>query len=63
MHKLVAALRRGGRRFQGPKHRDGQGERHDYGEENVEVLAHPLGCIDLHFQWQVWAAGGYMAAK
>ena len=31
----------GGRRLQGPEHRDGQGERHDYGKVNVEVFAHP----------------------
>ena len=41
VHKLVAALRRWGRHLQGPEHRDGQGERRDNGEENVEVLAHP----------------------
>ena len=35
----------GGRRLQGPQHRDGQGERHDYGEGDVEVLAHPAGGI------------------
>ena len=40
MHELVAALRGRGRRLQWPEHRDGQGERHDYGEGNVEVLAH-----------------------
>ena len=28
------------------------------GEENVEVLAHPLGFIDPHFQWQAQASGG-----
>ena len=35
MHQLVAALGCRGRRLQGPEHCDGQGERHDYGEENV----------------------------
>ena len=60
VHKLVAALRRWGRRLQGPEHRDGQGERHDYGEENVEVLAHLLGCIDPHCQWQVRASAGWI---
>jgi len=40
VHELVAALGRRGRRLQGPEHRDGQGERHDYGEGDVEVLAH-----------------------
>ena len=40
VHELVAALRRRGRRLQGPEHRDTQGERHDYGEGDVEVLAH-----------------------
>ena len=60
MHKFVAALRRWGRRLQGSEHRDGQGERRDYGEENVEVLAHSLGCIDPHFRWQVQASGGWI---
>ena len=58
MHELVAALRRRGRLVQWPEHRDSKGERHNNGEENVEVLAHPLGCIDPHFQWQVRASGG-----
>ena len=40
--ELVAALGRGGRRLQGPEHRDGQGERDDYCEGEVEVLAHAL---------------------
>ena len=40
VHEFVAALRRRGRRLQGPEHRDTQGERHDYGEGDVEVLAH-----------------------
>ena len=31
VHELVAALRRWGRRLHGPEHRDGQGERHNYG--------------------------------
>ena len=31
VHELVAALRRRGRRFNGPEHRDGQGERHNDG--------------------------------
>ena len=43
--ELVASLRRRGRRLQGPEHRDGEAERHDYGEGNVEVLAPPPGCI------------------
>ena len=38
VHELVAALRP--RRLQGPEHRDGQGERHNYGEGDVEVLSH-----------------------
>ena len=58
MHELVAALRRRGRLVQWPEHRDSKGERHNNGEENVEVLAHPLGCMDLYFQWQVRASGG-----
>ena len=40
MHELVAAFRRRGWRLQGPEHRDGEGERHDYGEWDVKVLAH-----------------------
>ena len=47
MHELVAALRRRGRRLQGPEHRDTQGERHDYGEGDVEVLAHAIGLTAL----------------
>ena len=31
VYQFVAALRRRGRRFNGPEHRDGQGERHNYG--------------------------------
>ena len=56
--ELVAALRRRGRRLQGPEHRDGQGERHDYGEGYVEVLAHPPGYIDPQSQWQPRAPVG-----
>ena len=40
VHELVAALRRRGQRLQGPEHRYGERERHDYGEGDVEVLAH-----------------------
>ena len=40
VHELVAALGRRGRRLQRPEHCDGEGQRHDYGEGNVEVLAH-----------------------
>ena len=29
----------------GPEHRDGQGERRGERQLNVEVLAHPPGCI------------------
>ena len=58
VHQLVAALRRRGRRLQGPKHRDGQGERHGDCQGDVEVLAHPPGCIDLQSQWQAWASVG-----
>jgi len=47
VHELVAALRRRGRRVQGPEHRDGQGERDDYGEGDVEVLAHAIGLTAL----------------
>ena len=38
----VAALGCVRRRLQGPEHRDGQGERDDYCEGDVEVLAHAL---------------------
>ena len=44
VHELVASLRCRGRRLQGPEHCDSQGERHDYGEGDVEILAHLLGC-------------------
>jgi hypothetical protein len=40
VHQLVAALRRRGRRLLGSEYRDGQGERHNEGEGDVEVLAH-----------------------
>ena len=53
VNELVAALRRGGWRLQGPEHCDGQGERHGDCKRNVEVLAHPPSCIDPKFQWQV----------
>ena len=45
VHQLVASLRRWGRCLQWPQHRDGQGERHDKRQGDVEVLAHPPGCI------------------
>ena len=38
-----------------PEHRDGQGEGHGERQGDVEVLAHPPGCIDPQSQWQVWA--------
>jgi hypothetical protein len=60
VHELVAALRRRGRRLQGPEHRDGQGERHDYGEGDVEVLAHPSGCIGQAVQRQAWASDRFI---
>ena len=63
MHQLIAALRRWGRRLQGPEHRDGQGERHYYGEENVEVLAHPPGFIWQAKQRQACAAGVRIRGK
>ena len=45
VHQLIASFRRRGRLIHWPEHRDGQGERHNNGKENVEVLAHPPGCI------------------
>ena len=63
MHELVAALRRRGRLVQWPEHRDGKGERHNNGEENVEVLAHPLGCIGRAEQRQARASVGVFSAK
>ena len=48
MHELVAALRRRGRRLQGPEHRDGKGERHGECQGDVEVLAQPPG-----YNWQL----------
>jgi len=47
VHELVAAIRRRGRRLRGPEHRDTQGERHNYGEGDVEVLAHTIGLTAL----------------
>ena len=63
MYELVAALRRRRWRLQGPEHCDGQGERHYYGEENVEVLAHPSGCIWGDAQRQARAAGGHIRGE
>ena len=63
VYQLVAALRRRGRRLQGPEHRDGQGERHNNGEENVEVLAHPSGCIWGDAQRQAGAAGEHIRGE
>ena len=63
MHQLVASLWRRGRRLQGPEHRDGQGERHNNGEENVEVLAHPSGCIWGDAQRQAGAAGEHIRGE
>jgi len=47
VREFVAALARWGRRLEGPEHRDTQGERHDYGEGDVEVLAHAIGLTAL----------------
>ena len=58
MYELVAALRRRRWRLQGPEHRDGQGEGHCERQGDVEVLAHPPGCIDPKSHWQVWFAVG-----
>jgi hypothetical protein len=58
VHELVASLGRWGRRLQGPEHRGGQGERHDYGDGDVEVLAHPSRCIWGEVQRQAWASDG-----
>ena len=46
VHDFIASIWCRGRRLQGPEHRDTQGERHGEREGDVEVLAHPLGCID-----------------
>ena len=43
MHDFVTPIRRWRRRLQGPEHRDTQGERHDNGEGDVEVLSHAIG--------------------
>jgi len=58
VNQLVAALGRRGRRLHGPEHGDGQGERHGERERDVEVLAHPLGCIGCVYQRQAQAAIG-----
>ena len=63
MHELVAALRRRGRLVQWPEHRDSKCERHNNGEENVEVLAHPLGFIWQAKQRQACAAGVRIRGK
>ena len=63
VYQLVAALRRRRWRLQGPEHRDGQGERHNNGEEAVEVLAHPSGCIWGDAQGQARAAGGHIRGE
>ena len=63
VYQLVAALRRRGWRLQGPEHRDGQGERHNNCEENVEVLAHPSGSIWGDAQRQARAAGGHIRGE
>ena len=63
MYQLVAALRRRGRRLEGPEHRDGQGERHNYGNVDVEVLAHSLACIWGDAQTHVQAAARRIRGK
>ena len=51
----------GGRRLQGPEHRDGQGERHNYGEGDVEVLAHAtrLTAPGAEGKWKL-SLGGFV---
>ena len=58
VHQLVASLGRRGRLIHWPEHRDGQGERHGERQGDVEVLAHPPGCIWGEVQRQVWASDG-----
>ena len=62
MHQLVGALWRRGRRLQRPEHRDTQGERHDYGEGDVEVLAHAtrLTAPGPEHKWKL-LLGGFAA--
>ena len=61
--EFVAALRRRGRRLQGPEHRDGQGERHGERQGDVEVLAHLPGCSGRAKQRQARAIVGHIHGK
>ena len=63
VHQLVASLRRRGLSLQWPEHRDGQGERHNEGEGDVEVLAHPPGCIWGEAQRQASACVALVPGK
>jgi len=63
VHELVAALGRRGRRLQGPEHRDTQGERHDYGEGYVEVLAHATRLTAPRTEHKCKLSPGVFAAK
>ena len=63
MHELVAALGRWGRRLQGPEHRDTQGERHNYGEGDVEVLSHATRLTALGAERKQMLSPGVCAAK
>ena len=63
MHEFVAALGRWGRRLQGPEHRDTQGDRHNEGEGDVEVLAHAYGLTALGLEHKEKHRFGRLAAK
>ena len=65
MHQLVAALWRRGWRVKRPEHRDGEGERHDYGEGDVEVLAHSnrLSAMGAERKWKLSLVGFANKAK
>ena len=63
VHELVAALGRRGRRLHGPEHRDGEGQRHDYGEGDVEVLAHATRLTAPRAEHKCKLSQGGFAAK
>ena len=63
VHELVASLRRWGRCLQGPEHRDGQGERHNKRQGDIQVLAHPPGCIGRAGQRQALACVALVRGK
>ena len=62
-HEFVAALGHRGRGLEGPEHRDTQGGRHDYGEGDVEVLAHATRLTALGAERKLKLSLGEFAFK